>query len=135
MKALFSTPVLLKEIRWFLYSLIYGYEAGQSAVGDIFEWYAQDGVPVHTYREAEAEDMNIYDYLESKAARLKPGESGLLALDWWNGNRSVLVDADLTGLIMGMDLNTGPVEIYRTLVEATAFGTILKRHFDFCLFI
>lgn len=101
----------------------YGYEAGQSAVGDIFEWFVSESIPDYVYEKAEAEQKNIYDYLEAKAAELKPGESGLLALDWWNGNRSVLVDADLTGLIMGMDLNTDPVEIYRALVEATAFGT------------
>jgi L-ribulokinase len=61
--------------------------------------------------------------LEEKAAKLKPGESGLLALDWWNGNRSVLVDVDLTGLLIGATLATKPEEIYRTLIEATAFGT------------
>ena len=61
--------------------------------------------------------------LTEKASKLSPGESGLLALDWWNGNGSVLVDVDLTGLLLGMNLNTQPEEIYRTLIEATAFGT------------
>jgi len=101
----------------------YGYEAGQSAVGDIFEWYVNEGVPAYFEREAKENDKNIYDYLEEKAQELKPGESGLLALDWWNGNRSVLVDADLTGMILGLHLNSKPGEIFRALIEATAFGT------------
>src|SRR6056297_2386639 len=101
----------------------YGYEAGQSAVGDIFEWYVSEGIPAYFAKEAKENDKNIYEYLEEKAAELKPGESGLLALDWWNGNRSVLVDADLTGMILGLDLNTKPAEMYRALIEATAFGT------------
>jgi L-ribulokinase len=67
--------------------------------------------------------VSIHDVLEGEAADLRPGESGLLALDWWNGNRSVLVDADLRGLIVGMTLATSPPEIYRALLEATAFGT------------
>ena len=101
----------------------YGYEAGQSAVGDIFEWYIAEGVPAYFKKEAEDNEMNVYEYLEQKAAELSPGESGLLALDWWNGNRSVLVDADLTGMILGLHLNSKPGEIYRALIEATAFGT------------
>ena len=101
----------------------YGYEAGQSAVGDIFEWYIAEGVPAYFKKEAKDNEMNVYEYLEQKAAELSPGESGLLALDWWNGNRSVLVDADLTGMILGLHLNSKPGEIYRALIEATAFGT------------
>jgi len=101
----------------------YGYEAGQSAVGDIFEWYINEGVPSYFKKEAKDNNMNVYDYLEKKASKLGPGESGLLALDWWNGNRSVLVDADLTGMILGLHLNSKPGEIYRALIEATAFGT------------
>jgi L-ribulokinase len=64
-----------------------------------------------------------HESLELEAAKLRPGQSGLLALDWWNGNRSVLVDADLRGLLVGMTLATKPAEIYRALIEATAFGT------------
>jgi L-ribulokinase len=67
--------------------------------------------------------MDIYALLEEKAAKLKPGTSGLLALDWWNGNRSVLVDGDLTGMLVGATLATKPEEIYRALIEATAYGT------------
>ncbi|MGQ9681262.1 MAG: ribulokinase [Anaerolineae bacterium] len=101
----------------------YGYEAGQSCVGDIFAWFVEHGVPPAYHEEAAARDMGLHELLEQKAARLKPGESGLLALDWWNGNRSVLVDADLTGMLLGATLATRAEEIYRALIEATAFGT------------
>lgn len=101
----------------------YGYEAGQSAVGDIFAWYVDQAVPEYVKKEADAENMNVHQLLESKAAAYKPGETGLLALDWWNGNRSVLVDTDLSGLLLGMTLQTKPEEIYRALLESTAFGT------------
>jgi L-ribulokinase len=102
---------------------LFGYEAGQSCVGDHFAWYVENCVPAVYEREAEARGISIHEYLESKAAMLKPGESGLLALDWWNGNRSVLVDVDLTGLLIGATLATRPEEIYRALIEATAYGT------------
>jgi L-ribulokinase len=101
----------------------FGYEAGQSAVGDIFEWYVTEAVPAYVKDAAEREGVSVHEWLEARAARLKPGESGLVALDWWNGNRSVLVDADLTGVIVGCTLLTKPEEIYRALLEATAFGT------------
>ncbi len=111
----------------------YGYEAGQSAVGDIFEWYVREGIPEYFQKEAEKNDSGIYRYLEEKAAELKPGVSGLLALDWWNGNRSVLVDADLTGMILGFHLNSKPGEIFRALMEATAYGTnMIIRTFEEC---
>jgi L-ribulokinase len=101
----------------------YGYEAGQSAVGDIFAWFVNTCVPPEYFDEAKKKKLDIHSLLVEKAQILKPGESGLLALDWWNGNRSVLVDADLTGLLMGATLNTKPEEIYRALIEATSFGT------------
>jgi len=89
---------------------LHGYEAGQSALGDIYAWFVKSVGGTH-------------ESLAAEASRLRPGESGLLALDWWNGNRSVLVDADLRGLIVGMTLATRAPEIYRALIEATAFGT------------
>src|SRR5882672_2402315 len=89
---------------------LWGYEAGQSGAGDIYAWF---------FRMVGAAPEALSD----KALALKPGQTGLLALDWWNGNRSVLVDADLTGLLIGATLSTRPDEIYRALVEATAFGT------------
>ncbi|HZG17908.1 MAG TPA: ribulokinase [Candidatus Bathyarchaeia archaeon] len=100
----------------------FGYEAGQSGVGDVFAWYVEHGIPETYQAEAREKGISIHQLLEEKAALLKPGQSGLLALDWLNGNRSVLVDADLTGMLIGMTLDTKPEEIYRALIEATAFG-------------
>jgi L-ribulokinase len=102
---------------------LYGYEAGQSAVGDIFAWFAESAVPPETHEAAQRRGVGVLALLEEEAATLRPGESGLLALDWWNGNRSVLVDADLRGLLVGMTLATRARDIYRALIEATAFGT------------
>jgi L-ribulokinase len=100
----------------------YGLEAGQSAVGDIFNWFVN-------YIKPGGAKAGSHEQLTESAARLKPGESGLLALDWNNGNRTVLVDQRLTGLLVGHSLYTTPAEIYRALVEATAFGalTIINR--------
>ena len=100
----------------------YGYEAGQSAVGDIFAWFTSECVPPQYYERARARNISIHEYLSELCLNSKPGESGLIALDWWNGNRSTLSDANLTGLLVGMNLQTRPEEIYRTLIEATAFG-------------
>ncbi|WP_347549142.1 ribulokinase [Pseudalkalibacillus hwajinpoensis] len=101
----------------------FGYEAGQSAVGDIFSWFVDRSVPAYVNDEAKKENITIHEWLENKAVLLKPGETGLLALDWWNGNRSVLVDTELSGLLIGYTLSTKPEEVYRALLEATAFGT------------
>jgi L-ribulokinase len=100
-----------------------GYEAGQTSMGDQFAWFVKNCVPEIYEQEARSRGLNIHKLLEEKAARLKPGESGLIALDWWNGNRSILVDMDLTGLLLGATLATKPEEIYRALLESTAFGT------------
>jgi L-ribulokinase len=100
-----------------------GYEAGQSCVGDSFAWFVEQGVPAAYEREAQARGITVHQLLEEQAARLKPGQSGLLALDWWNGNRSVLVDVDLTGVLLGMTLVTKPEDVYRALIESTAYGT------------
>ncbi len=102
---------------------LFAFEAGQSAVGDIFAWFAENAVPPEYHELAKRSGTSVHDVLEAEAAQLRPGESGLLALDWWNGNRSVLVDADLRGLVLGMTLSTRAPEIYRALIEATAFGT------------
>ncbi|MGG2200834.1 ribulokinase [Paenibacillus validus] len=102
---------------------LYGYEAGQPAVGDLFGWFVDHQVPGYVLEAAAIEGLSVHGWLERRAAELKPGEHGLLALDWWNGNRSVLVDADLSGMIVGLTLQTKPEEIYRSLLEATAFGT------------
>ncbi len=101
----------------------YGFEAGQCCVGDHFAWFVDNALPAAYFEEAKKESKNIHKYLREKAEKLRPGESGLVALDWFNGNRSVLVDANLTGLILGLTLQTRPEEIYRALIEATAYGT------------
>ena len=102
-----------------------GFEAGQSCVGDHFQWFTENCVTESYEEDARKRGVSIHQLLEEKSSVQKPGESGLLALDWWNGNRSVLVDVDLTGMILGMTLLTKPEEIYRALIEATAYGTRL----------
>jgi L-ribulokinase len=101
----------------------WGYEAGQSGVGDIFGWYVDNGVPGDYVTRANALGLDTHEYLSSLAAEQEVGAHGLVALDWHSGNRSVLVDHDLSGVIVGLTLSTRPEEIYRALVEATAFGT------------
>ncbi len=100
-----------------------GFEAGQSCVGDHFAWFVENCVPERYMTEARERGLHIQQLLTEKAAKLAVGESGLLALDWWNGNRSVLVDANLTGVMLGMTLQTKPEDMYRALIEATAYGT------------
>ncbi|MCY3575432.1 MAG: ribulokinase [Chloroflexi bacterium] len=102
---------------------LYGYEAGQSAVGDIFAWYVDHAVPPAYHHAAAAANLDLHSYLEREAAQQAVGQHGLVALDWWNGNRSTLVDVDLTGLMLGMNLATRAPDIYRALIEATAYGT------------
>ena len=102
----------------------YGVEAGQSAVGDIFNWFVTLVAPQG--RDAHAE-------LESRAMLIHPGESGLLALDWHNGNRTVLGDQRLSGILMGLTLQSNAPEVYRCLIEATAFGArIIRERFEEC---
>lgn len=100
----------------------YGYEAGQSCMGDHFSWFANHCVPERLEQEARAANKHVLQLLNEKAEKIKPGASGLIALDWWNGNRSVLVDADLTGSMFGMTTATTAEEMYKALVEAVAFG-------------
>jgi L-ribulokinase len=104
---------------------LFGFEAGQSAVGDIFAWFVESGVPPAYHDLAARRGVDVHQVLEDEAARLRPGETGLLALDWWNGNRSILVDVELSGMLIGMTLSTSAPEIYRALIEGTAFGTRL----------
>ncbi len=103
----------------------YGIEAGQSGVGDIFLWFVNNLVPEKYGKKVDEKFKNLGE----EASKLQPGETGLLALDWNNGNRTILVDTRLTGLLLGQTLHTKPHEIYRALIEATAFGalTIINR--------
>ncbi len=102
---------------------LYGYEAGQSGVGDIFAWYVENQVP-GSYREAaEAAGLSIHQHLTELVRDQPVGGHGLVALDWHNGNRSVLVDTQLSGVVFGSTLQTRPEEIYRALLESTAFGS------------
>ena len=101
----------------------FGYEAGQNCIGDQFSWFVDNCVPEVYKQASESEGKNIHSYLTERASRLKAGDSGLLALDWWNGNRSTLVDVDLTGVFIGLTLQTKPEEMYRALIESAAFGT------------
>jgi len=100
-----------------------GYEAGQACGGDHFAWFIKNAVPESYAKEARKRKLTLFQLMEEKAAKLKPAEAGLIALDWWNGNRSILADGDLSGLILGYSLATKPEEIYRALLEATTFGT------------
>ena len=100
-----------------------GYEAGQTCFGDILGWFVDTSVPASYEAEARSRQMSLHTLLSEKAAALRAGESGLLALDWWNGNRSILADFSLSGLMLGMTLRTRPEEMYRALLESLAFGT------------
>lgn len=101
----------------------YGFEAGQTGGGDIYAWFVNNCVPPWVEEAARKEGLDVHGYLSQGAEQLAVGESGLLCLDWWNGNRSILVDADLTGMIVGLTLATTPAEMYRAILESTAFGT------------
>ena len=102
---------------------LYGYEAGQSGVGDIFGWFTRTGFPADYAEEAARRGLSAHELLTEKAATQAVGEHGLVALDWHSGNRSVLVDHELSGVVVGQTLATRPEDVYRALLEATAFGT------------
>jgi L-ribulokinase len=102
---------------------LYGYEAGQSGVGDIFAWYVNNQVPAEYFERAQQAGKSIHQYLTDLAAEEEVGAHGLVVLDWHSGNRSVLVDHELSGLVLGLTLTTRPEQIYRALLESTAFGT------------
>jgi L-ribulokinase len=101
----------------------WGYEAGQSSVGDDFAWWAETIAPASAAAEAARRGLSVHDVLTEEAAAQPVGAHGLVALDWLGGNRSVLVDGGLSGAIVGITLATRPAEIYRALVESTAYGT------------
>ena len=101
----------------------WGYEAGQPCVGDLFGWFVEHAVPGEYAAQARERGIDTFALLEERAAALAPGETGIVALDWWNGNRSTLVDVGLSGLLVGAGLATRAEDIYRALLESTAFGT------------
>jgi L-ribulokinase len=102
---------------------LWGYEAGQSGVGDIFAWFVENAVPPAYHEGAREAGVDLHTHLSELAGRQRVGEHGLVVLDWHSGNRSILVDHELSGLIVGLTLATRPEHIYRALLEATAFGT------------
>lgn len=108
----------------------WGYESGQTAIGDIFAWFLRNCVPASYSQEAEKRGISIHEYLSELAAEQQIGEHGLIALDWHNGNRSVLMDPKLSGLMIGMTLATTPEDQYRALLEASCFGarTIIEAY-------
>ncbi|HUZ35504.1 MAG TPA: ribulokinase [Streptosporangiaceae bacterium] len=101
----------------------WGYEAGQTGVGDIFAWFADHAVPPACHAEAARRGVSVHDLLSAQAAEQPAGAHGLIALDWLNGNRSVLTDHHLSGVVAGLTLATRAPDIYRALIESTAFGT------------
>ena len=117
-KRLADVPGLCGIVNGSVLPGFFGLEAGQSAVGDIFNWFVN-------YLQPRSTKAGSHEELTQGAAKLQPGESGLLALDWNNGNRTILVDQRLTGLLVGQTLYTTPAEIYRALIEATAFGALI----------
>ena len=102
---------------------LYGYEAGQSGVGDIFAWFVDNSVPPAYHDAARAAGVDLHTHLSDLAGRQRVGQHGLVVLDWHSGNRSILVDHELSGLIVGLTLATRPEDVYRALMESTAFGT------------
>lgn len=101
----------------------YGYEAGQSCVGDMFQWFIDNCIPADYQNEAGLQGLEIHEYLRKKIANYHAGQTGLLALDWFNGVRTPLNDYELNSLLIGLNLKTKPEDIYMALIESTAFGT------------
>ena len=104
---------------------LYAYEAGQACVGDLLDWFVRQSLPAWAADAARKQGLNAHTYLSQEASRLPPGSGGLLALDWWNGQRSPYVDDRLSGLMLGMTIQTTPAQQYRALLEAAAYGARL----------
>ena len=121
--AITEVPGMCGVVDGGIVSGLYGYEAGQSGVGDIFAWYVNNQVPQKYFEEASAAGTSIHQYLTDLAAKESVGAHGLVALDWHSGNRSVLVDHELSGTVLGLTLTTTTEQVYRALLESTAFGT------------
>lgn len=117
-----EVPGMCGVVEGGIVSGLYGYEAGQSGVGDIFAWFVKNQVPARYFEAADQSGVSVHQHLTNLAYEASPGAHGLIALDWHSGNRSTLVDHELSGLVIGMTITTRPEEIYRALFEATAFG-------------
>lgn len=122
-ETLFEVPGMCGVVEGGIVPGLWGYEAGQSAVGDALAWFVSEGVPGRYEREAQARGLQVHDLLTELAGKQAIGQHGLVALDWLNGNRSVLVDHHLSGMLVGLTLATRAEDVYRALIEATAFGT------------
>lgn len=120
---LVEVPGMCGVVRGGIVPDLWGYEAGQTGVGDIFGWFVDEAVPPRYHDEARARGLDVHGYLSELAGAQEVGAHGLIALDWNNGNRSLLVDHELSGLILGLTLATRAEDVYRALIEATAFGT------------
>lgn len=121
--ALSEVPGMCGVVDGGIVSGLYGYEAGQSGVGDIFAWYVNNQVPQKYFDDAKAAGKSVHQHLTDLAAAEPIGAHGLVALDWQSGNRSVLVDHELSGVVLGTTLTTTAEQVYRALLESTAFGT------------
>ena len=119
----YSKNGVVSGVRGAVFPGSYVLESGIAAVGDMLGWFVDHMVPETYLKKAEECGKNIHTYLSDKAYESIPGESGLIALDWWNGNKTPYVDGRLSGVLVGCTLDTKPEEIYRALIEATAFGT------------
>jgi L-ribulokinase len=122
-EALAEVPGMCGVVRGGITPDLWGYEAGQSGVGDIFAWFVDNAVPPRYHEQARERGLDVHGLLSQLAEDQDVGEHGLIALDWHSGNRSVLVDHELTGVLVGLKLSTRPEDVYRALIEATAFGT------------
>lgn len=118
-----EVPGMCGAVHGGIFEGFWGFEAGQSGVGDIFAWFVENQVPGEYARAAAEAGQGLHEYLTERAAQQEVGQHGLIALDWHSGNRSTLVDHELSGLLIGQTLTTQPEDIYRALLESTAFGT------------
>ena len=114
---------LVVSWRMEFFQAFYAYEAGQAAVGDLFAWFVENQVPNYIEKQANEKGISVHEYLSNQATEILPGESGLVALDWNNGSRTPWVNMSLSGAVVGQKLSTRPAELYRSYLEATAFGT------------
>ncbi|PID98345.1 MAG: ribulokinase [Actinobacteria bacterium] len=119
---LHEVPGLFGVVEGGVVPSLWGYEAGQTAVGDIFAWFVDNCVPEEYFTAATQAGVTVHEYLTSLARQQEVGQHGLVALDWFNGNRSILADQKLSGLVLGQTLTTRPEDTYRALLESTAFG-------------